>query len=77
MMGMPLWMPCSAMGDTEAAVKIIECVPNFSEGRSPEKVREIAAAAASVPGVTLLDYSWDGDHNRSVVTFLGTPEASI
>jgi len=71
--GMPLWMPCSAMGDTEAAVKIIECVPNFSEGRSPEKVREIAAAAASVPGVTLLDYSWDADHNRSVVTFLGKP----
>ncbi len=62
------------MGGAEKAVKIIECVPNFSEGRSPEKVREIAAAVAAVPGVRLLDYSWDADHNRSVVTFLGRPE---
>ncbi|MDI9569474.1 MAG: glutamate formimidoyltransferase [Pseudomonadota bacterium] len=53
---------------------ILECVPNFSEGRSPEKVREIAEAAAGVPGVSVLDYSWDADHNRSVVTFLGGAE---
>jgi len=64
------------MGIVEAAVKIIECVPNFSEGRTPEKVREIAAAVAAVPGVRLLDYSWDADHNRSVVTFLGAPESA-
>jgi len=55
-------------------VKIIECVPNFSEGRDPEKIKAIAAAASAVSGVRLLDYSWDRDHHRSVVTFLGEPE---
>jgi glutamate formiminotransferase len=55
-------------------VKIIECVPNFSEGRDPEKVKAIAAAASAVSGVRLLDYSWDRDHHRSVITFLGAPE---
>jgi len=59
---------------SEAAMKILECVPNFSEGRSPKKVREITAAAAAVPGLSILDYSWDTDHHRSVVTFLGAPE---
>lgn len=55
-------------------VKIIECVPNFSEGRDPEKIKAIAAAASAVSGVSLLDYSWDRDHHRSVLTFLGEPE---
>lgn len=55
-------------------VKIIECVPNFSEGRDPEKVKAIAAAASAVSGIRLLDYSWDRDHHRSVITFLGAPE---
>jgi len=55
-------------------VKIIECVPNFSEGRDPEKIKAIAAAVSAVPGVKLLDYSWDRDHHRSVITFLGEPE---
>jgi glutamate formiminotransferase len=55
-------------------VKIIECVPNFSEGRDPEKIKAIAAAASAVSGVRLLDYSWDRDHHRSVITFLGEPE---
>jgi len=55
-------------------VKIIECVPNFSEGRDPEKIKAIAAAASAVSGVKLLDYSWDRDHHRSVLTFLGEPE---
>ena len=55
-------------------VKIIECVPNFSEGRAPEKIKAITAAASAVPGVSLLDYSWDYDHHRSVITFLGEPE---
>jgi glutamate formiminotransferase / 5-formyltetrahydrofolate cyclo-ligase len=56
-------------------VQIVECVPNFSEGRRPEVVEEIANVAREVPGVTLLDTSSDKDHNRSVVTFIGTPQA--
>ena len=50
---------------------LIECVPNFSEGRRPEVVDEIAAAVAGTPGVTLLDCQSDGHHNRSVLTFVG------
>lgn len=53
--------------------KIVECVPNFSEGRRPEVVREIVAAVESVPGVQVLDYSSDPNHNRSVLTFIGEP----
>ncbi|MGE5572370.1 MAG: glutamate formimidoyltransferase [Bacteroidota bacterium] len=55
------------------AGKIVECVPNFSEGRRPEVVREIVAAVESVSGVRLLDYSSDPNHNRSVLTFIGEP----
>lgn len=54
---------------------LIECVPNFSEGRDAAKVREIAAAAAAVAGVRMLGTESDADHNRSVVTFAGTPAA--
>jgi len=54
--------------------KIIECIPNFSEGRDPEIIKAIAAAVSTVSGVRLLDYSWDRDHHRSVITFLGEPE---
>jgi glutamate formiminotransferase len=54
--------------------RIIECVPNFSEGRDTEKIKAIAAAVSAVSGVRLLDYSWDHDHHRSVITFLGEPE---
>jgi glutamate formiminotransferase len=53
---------------------LIECVPNFSEGREPEVVEAIVAAMA-VDGVSLLDYSLDADHHRSVVTIAGTPVA--
>jgi glutamate formiminotransferase len=52
---------------------IIECVPNFSEGMHPEIVRKIVHAM-KVEGVSLLDYSLDPDHNRSVVTIAGAPE---
>ncbi|MGC1781296.1 MAG: glutamate formimidoyltransferase [Acidobacteriaceae bacterium] len=52
---------------------VIECVPNFSEGTHPEVVREIVRAM-SMDGVSLLDYSLDPDHNRSVVTIAGAPE---
>lgn len=54
---------------------LVECVPNFSEGRRPEVIEAIVATARCVRGVTLLDYSSDRDHNRSVLTFVGAPEA--
>jgi len=50
---------------------LIECVPNFSEGRRPEVIEEIVGAVRQIDGVTLLDYSRDETHNRSVVTFAG------
>jgi glutamate formiminotransferase / 5-formyltetrahydrofolate cyclo-ligase len=50
---------------------VIECVPNISEGRDRERVREIADAVRAAPGVRLLDVSSDSSHNRSVLTFVG------
>ncbi len=55
-------------------VKIVECVPNFSEGRRPEVIEAIVGEIKSVPGVMLLDKEMDKDHNRAVVTFVGGPE---
>ena len=55
--------------------RLIECVPNFSEGRSAETIQAIAEAIRSVEGVGLLDQSADADHHRSVFTFAGEPEA--
>lgn len=54
--------------------RLVECVPNFSEGRRREVVEEILNAIAAVSGVTLLDSEMDPDHNRSVLTFAGAPE---
>ncbi|MBQ9535761.1 MAG: glutamate formimidoyltransferase [Clostridia bacterium] len=54
--------------------KIVECVPNISEGRDKEKIEKIIDAVRETAGVTLLDYSSDPSHNRSVITFLGSPE---
>lgn len=56
--------------------KIVECVPNFSEGRRPEVIEAIINEIRAVPGVRLLDFSSDADHNRSVVTFVGEPGAA-
>ena len=56
------------------AEPIVECVPNFSEGRDERVVREIVRAM-QVYGVSLLDWSMDAAHNRSVVTLAGAPEA--
>ncbi|MBT9161842.1 MAG: Glutamate formimidoyltransferase [Dehalococcoidia bacterium] len=53
--------------------KIIECVPNFSEGRSKEVVESIVDEIRRIEGIKLLDCSMDEDHNRSVVTFIGAP----
>jgi len=55
--------------------KIIECVPNFSEGRNLEKIERIANVFRAKENVKLLDYSNDKDHNRMVVTVIGEPEA--
>ena len=55
--------------------KIVECIPNFSEARRPEVVDTIIASVASVNGVRILDSHSDVDHNRTVLTFVGTPEA--
>lgn len=54
--------------------KIMECVPNFSEGRDLQKIDKIVAPFRGKPGVKLLDYSNDEDHNRLVVTVVGEPE---
>ncbi|HVB34393.1 MAG TPA: glutamate formimidoyltransferase [Patescibacteria group bacterium] len=55
--------------------KIIECVPNFSEGRDRAKVEAIAEAMSGQPGASVLDLQMDADHNRSVITLAGEPEA--
>lgn len=57
--------------------RLIECVPNFSEGRDPDVVNRIVEAISSVPGVKVLDESMDMDHNRAVVTFVGVPELVV
>ncbi|MCU0854794.1 MAG: glutamate formimidoyltransferase [Rhodobacteraceae bacterium] len=55
--------------------RIIECVPNFSEGRDPEKIEAIVRPFRGREGVKLLDTQRDEDHNRLVVTVVGEPEA--
>ncbi|MEZ3519735.1 MAG: glutamate formimidoyltransferase [Muribaculaceae bacterium] len=57
--------------------RIIECVPNFSEGRDPEKIRKITDAITAVKGVRLLDVDPGEATNRTVVTFVGEPEAVV
>lgn len=54
--------------------KIVECIPNFSEGRNLDVVEKIVDALRGKEGVKLLDYSSDADHNRTVVTCIGDPE---
>lgn len=57
--------------------KILMAEPNISEGRRLEVVEAIVAAVKAVPGVTVVDYSSDADHNRSVISFIGSPEAVL
>jgi glutamate formiminotransferase/formiminotetrahydrofolate cyclodeaminase len=54
--------------------RLVECVPNFSEGRRREVVEALIQTVASIPGATFLDSEMDADHNRSVLTFAGEPE---
>lgn len=56
---------------------LVECVPNFSEGRKGETVERIARAIESVTSATVLNRHLDGDHNRSVITFVAEPEYVI
>ena len=56
-------------------VKIIECVPNFSEGRDKNKINTIVACMTAISGIALLDQESDPDHNRSVITIVGEPES--
>ncbi|MEM3555537.1 MAG: glutamate formimidoyltransferase [Candidatus Micrarchaeia archaeon] len=57
--------------------RIVECIPNFSEGRRKEVIDEIVGEVKKVKGVKLLDVESDVDHNRSVVTFIGEPKAVL
>lgn len=59
------------------AEPLIECVPNFSEGRRPEVVAALAETIARVPGVYMLDSQMDPDHHRSVITFVGSPDGVV
>lgn len=58
-------------------MSLIECVPNFSEGRRQDVIDAIAGALAAVDGVTLLDVSSDVDHNRTVMTLVGSPASLL
>lgn len=57
--------------------KIVECIPNFSEGRRLEVVDEIVAAIKSTSGAVLLDRELDPNHNRSVITFVAAPDVAV
>jgi glutamate formiminotransferase len=57
--------------------RLVECVPNFSEGRRPEIIALIAAAIAKVDTACILDTHVDPDHNRSVITFVASPEQVV
>ena len=57
--------------------RLVQCVPNFSEGKNKEVVEKIVDEIRKIDGIKLLDYSMDKDHNRSVVTFVGEPEKVV
>ncbi|MGQ9678978.1 MAG: glutamate formimidoyltransferase [bacterium] len=57
--------------------RIVECVPNFSEGRRPEVIEKIVSAIRSVSGISVLDQQMNADHNRAVISFVGEPEAVL
>ncbi len=54
---------------------LVECIPNFSDARRPEVIEQIVNAIKAVPGISVLDRHSDLDHNRTVVTFVGPPQA--
>lgn len=54
--------------------KLVECVPNFSEGRNREIIEAVVDSVRNIPGVSVLDYSSDASHNRTVLTMMGSPQ---
>lgn len=56
---------------------LVECVPNFSEGRDKARVEDIVSRARAVPGVAILDVEIDADHHRCVLSFVAPPEAAL
>lgn len=58
-------------------LRLVECVPNFSEGRKPETIQRIAEAIGAVETACVLDRHIDPDHNRSVITFVAAPERVV
>lgn len=65
------------MTELSALRQVVECVPNFSEGRDPAKIKAITDAIGAVRGVQLLDVDPGADTNRTVVTFVGNPESVL
>ena len=57
--------------------KIVESVPNFSEGKDSKKVESIVSEIKNTPNTRIVDVQYDGDYNRAVITFVGTPEAVL
>ena len=53
--------------------QLVECIPNFSEARRPEIIEEIINSIKNIKGIHVLDKHSDLDHNRTVVTFIGSP----
>src|SRR5437867_2684900 len=68
--------PAPASFRSHWIVKLVEVVPNFSEGRRPEVVERLADAVRATTRVLLLDQTSDPSHNRSVLTFAGPPEGA-
>jgi len=58
-------------------IKLVECVPNFSEGRDLAKIEQITNEISATEGATLLDVDPGKDTNRTVVTLVGSPEAAV
>src|SRR5690348_4512990 len=67
----------SLISQLPSRMKLVECVPNFSEGRRPEIVAQIRDAIAAVDGVTILDVSSDTSHNRTVITLVVPVEHAV
>jgi len=57
--------------------KVIECVPNFSEGKDQKKIKAVADSAREIKGAKVLDVEWDKSHNRSLVTVVGSPDGVL
>lgn len=57
--------------------QIVECIPNISEGRNPQVIEAVVDRVRQTPGVTLLRYSSDTSHNRTVISFLGSPQGVL